>query len=124
MKKIRIGFDIGGVIGKYTQEFAALMQACAQSPVFEVYVITDMPRSLASRALSANSIPFEDDHLLCADFAKHGDLCKAVLMEEHSIDMMIDDRPDYITEGVRIGLCVMPRPRIPYIHPDWKMVPE
>lgn len=121
---IRIGFDIGGVIGKYTEEMVALMKACARSELFEVYVITDMPRALALAALRANGIPFDENTLLCADFAKHGDLCKAVLMEEHRIDIMIDDRPDYITQGVKIGLCVMPRPHIPYIHPDWKMVPE
>lgn len=84
-----------------------------------VYIITDMPRDKAVKALSANNIPFDEESLLCADWEAYGDRCKTVLMEEYEIDIMIDDRLDYIFEGVPIGLLVVPRPGVPYYDSTW-----
>lgn len=115
---IRIGFDIGGVISKYPSEFKSLMATLHASPLWEVFVVTDMPRDIAQAALDANDVR-DYRTLLCADWTAHGDMCKSVLLEEHGITMMIDDRPDYVTEGVLIGLVVAPRPKLPYYSPGW-----
>jgi hypothetical protein len=118
-QRYRVGFDIGGVISKYPVQMQALMRALSQSREFEVFVVTDMPRDIALTMLAQNSVVIPEDHVLCADWTKHQDLCKSMLMKEYSIEIMIDDRPDYITEGVPIGLAVMPRPHHPYYHPSW-----
>jgi hypothetical protein len=119
-KKLRIGIDIGGVISKFPAEFRTLIDVLRKSDNVEVYIITDMPRATAEQMLTANTIAFESDHLLCAEWRTHQDRCKSVLMEEHHIDIMIDDRLDYIMEGVRIGLMVVPRAQLPYESPEWK----
>ncbi len=41
-----------------------------------------------------------------------------MLMKKRAIDIMIDDRPDYVSEGVPIGLILAPRPHTPYFHPS------
>lgn len=118
--KFRVGFDIGGVISKYPDIMKALMRALAVSPEHEVFVITDMPRAVAEKALAANDIPCDDEHLLCCDFGAHQDMCKAIMAETHGIDMMIDDRPDYVATGFPLGLIVSPRPALPYEASSWK----
>lgn len=121
----RIGFDIGGVISKYPQEMKEMMwmlqgHDSVESSPFEIYIITDMPRAQAIAMLKENKIWFEPERLLCADWAKNGDKCKSILMKEHEIDIMIDDRLDYIMEGCRIGLFVVPRPEVGYYAKNWK----
>lgn len=122
MKKIRIGFDIGGVISKYPEEMKLLMRQLGPEvfDVFEVYVVTDMPRDQAEAMLKDNKIDYDPARLLCGDWTKHGDECKQVLMAENKIDIMIDDRMDYITNGPAIGLLVMPRPKVGYYAAGWK----
>ena len=119
--RYRIGFDIGGTISKYPEQMLALMRALMRSNEFEVFIITDMKREDALSSLGKNNIHIGSSHLLCADWDQHGDLCKSVLMQEHHIDIMIDDRPDYITEGVPVALLLMPRPHFPYFHATWKL---
>lgn len=115
----RIGIDIGGVISKYPAEFKALIRALSQSTEFEVFIITDMPKSDARIVLKDNHIDICDSKLLCSDWIKDGDLCKTVLMKEHKIDIMIDDRLDYIMQGVHLGLFVIPRPESGYFAKEW-----
>lgn len=120
----KVGFDIGGTLTKFPEHMLALMQALHNSPLFDVYIITDMSQEQAEKALRANNVfsmvPLPLERLLCADWTAHGDLCKHEIIKAHSLDIVIDDRPDYITESPLIGLCVMPRPRLPYVHPAWK----
>jgi hypothetical protein len=120
-KRYKIGFDIGGTISKFPDQMLALMRALTTSAEFEVFIVTDMKREDAISSLEKNSIVVDRDHLICADWSKNMDLCKSIVMKERGIDIMIDDRPDYITEGVPIGLALMPRPHLPYFHPTWKL---
>lgn len=117
--KIRIAFDIGGMISKFPRHMKAMMQALAQSELFEVYVLTDMPKEVAIKALTENNVSIEAEKLLCADWLCYGDMCKAVLAEEYCIEILIDDMPGYVAEGVLIGLLLMPRPRLPYNSLEW-----
>lgn len=124
-REIRIGFDIGGVISKYPDEMREMMwmldgNDSVEGSPFEIYIITDMPRAQAIAMLKENKVCFNEGRLLCADWAKHGDRCKSILMAEHKIDIMIDDRLDYIMEGCRIGLFVVPRPDVGYYAKGWK----
>lgn len=119
MTKLRIGFDIGGVLSKYP-EMQKIMQAFLDARYFDVYIITDMPRDQAVEMLKDNGVEWNSSRLLCGDWLKNGDECKQVLMAEHKIDIMIDDRMDYILNGPAIGLLVMPRPKVPYYSAGWK----
>lgn len=118
--KYRVGFDIGGVISKFPEPMKALMRALASSPEHEVFIITDMPIAIAKQMLECNNVPFDDEHLICVDFSAHQDLCKSNLAETHGIDIMIDDRPDYVALGFQIGFIISPRPLLPYEHASWK----
>ena len=40
--KLRISFDIGGVLSKYPDKFRPLVNALVSCPAVEVFVITDM----------------------------------------------------------------------------------
>lgn len=120
--KLRIAFDIGGVLSKYPEYFRALTTALVASPLIELFVITDMnDRAQTLRWLADNgfdSIPQEN--VLNADYHEYGELCKAVALEEHAIDIHIDDHMGYLTEGCPIRLFLMPSPELPYYHETWE----
>jgi hypothetical protein len=52
--------------------------------------------------------------ILIADFQKHGERCKAVLIKEYGIDVLIDDHPGYCAESGCISQFVWPDPHVPY----------
>lgn len=108
MKKMKIAFDIGGVISKYPGQMKTMMKALIAGGV-EVFILTDMPQTTAIPMCRLNGIDFiADDHILSADWGLHQDSAKTVVMKERSIDILIDDRPDYVAEGDFIGMVLSP----------------
>ena len=64
-------------------------------------------------------------NVYCADYQKHGEMCKAVLLAQLKIDIFFDDFGPYLIWDSSLGpapirLLVMPDPYKPYWSPDWK----
>lgn len=119
-RSLRIGIDIGGCITRYPSVFAALGHVLITGGA-KVYIVTDMSKGDAVASMHANKLGWllSNSTLLNANWSELNDLCKTRLIEEHEIDIMIDDRPDYVAEGNFVGLVVSPRPSVPYYHPKW-----
>lgn len=124
---MKIAFDIGGVISKYPSEMRVLMQSLMFA-LQEVFVITDMhDRSEVLETLATNGFGFvPEDRVFCADYARHGELCKAVLIKELGIDALVDDFGGYVQWDSSLGpapirMLVAPDAFRPYWHPDWKV---
>lgn len=118
---MRIAFDIGGVISRYPKQMKEMIKSFIQSG-HDVYIITDMNPTDALSACENNDIlltGIKQENIISANWSEHGDLCKSVVMKNLSIDVMFDDRPDYIYEGVPIGFFLMPRPSMPYYAAEW-----
>ncbi len=122
MTKIyKIGFDIGGVLSAYPEQFKTLINALEQSPHFQVYYITDMPRATAEELLTLNEIQHNPERLLCADWNSHQNECKTRLANEVGLDFLVDDHLAYlIGETNALGLLVVPKSKQPYNHQEWK----
>lgn len=121
----RIAFDIGGVLSKYPHEFHRLGKTLDLGG-FEVYVITDQPdRDAVLQQLAVNGFGFiEAERVHCADYAKHGEFCKAVLMRDLGISFLVDDFAGYLAWNSSFGpapvrLRVEPDAFRPYWHPSW-----
>jgi len=125
---MKIAFDIGGVISKYPEQFRWLMISLSVN--MELFVITDMhDKNEVLEMLRENRIEVAEDHVYCADYAKHGDMCKAVLLKELGIDIFIDDFPAYTSWDSTLGpapirLVVAPDPYKPYWSDSWKVKTE
>src|SRR5688500_10946570 len=105
---MKIAFDIGGTISRYPTTFIRMMKALQDGGV-EVFILTDMNNADAMKLCEQNDIDFIDEsRILSADWNTYGDLCKSRLMQQHSIDILIDDRPDYCATGPFIGLVLSP----------------
>lgn len=135
---MKIAFDIGGVLSKYPGVFRPLVNwlrmASADLPSYrsryagmyepiEVYVISDIhDRDKMIGMVHGNGFDIDPDHIHSADYATHGENCKAVLCEELGIDLLIDDHPGYIAQigSPRVRLLVMPDPNEPYYADDWQ----
>lgn len=134
---LKIAFDIGGVISRYPEKMKDLMEILHRGGA-EVLIATDMNQADAIACCRENGlmeyvghkrIPKTDDlehdwsvrqsWVVSADWSRHGDLCKSEAMEEYEIDILIDDRPDYVASGDFIGLVLSPRPDVPYYAPGW-----
>ena len=126
MEKLRLSFDIGGVISKYPDKFRQLIN----NTNCEVFIITDMhDKVYVEEMLQMNNITIASDHIYCADYQKYGELCKAVLLKELKIDIFFDDFIGYESWDSSLGpapirLLVMPDPFKPYWHKDWKVQDE
>ena len=121
--KLRVALDIGGVISKYPEIMCQLAQALTTGGA-EVLVITDMQdRPSIDAALEANGfgfIPAANIH--CADYARHGEGCKAELLRELGVHIMLDDFIGYVAEpGCPIRCLVMPDASRPYYADTWQM---
>lgn len=117
----RIAFDIGGVLSRHPKIFRSLYDACEESPLWEVYVLTDMPRDRATELLALNGYRVADERLLCADWSTHQEQCKAVEAESALIDVLVDDHLGYIiSDQIPVGLLVVPRPKKQYNDPSWR----
>jgi len=118
---VKVAFDIGGVLSKYPDTFRSLI-AALESGGIECHIVTDMPdRQKTLALLAANGfgmIPHSRVHH--ADYARHGELCKSVILREIGADVLIDDHPGYLTEGCPVRLHLLPDPHKPYTAPDWK----
>lgn len=118
---MRIAFDVGGVLSKYPHVFGPLLETLHFSKTCEVYIISDMhPEQKIIDMLELNAIWFYKHRVHSADYQKHGEMCKAVLCKKLGIDLLIDDFPGYVAEGEHVRLLLMPQPREPYYHDDWK----
>lgn len=122
----RIAFDIGGVLSKYPDKLRILIQALAASDQVELFVITDMNDADHIHALlKTNGFDFiSDANIHMADHARHGELCKAVILKELQIDMLIDDHQGYCQWDSSLGPApirchVQPDPFKPYWDDQW-----
>ena len=126
MERLKLALDIGGVISKYPDQFRALIN----STTCETFIITDMhDKAYVEEMLRMNDISVASDHIYCADYAKYGELCKAVLLKELKIDILFDDFMGYtswnpVWGDAPIRLLVVPDPFKPYWHQDWKVKDE
>lgn len=124
---MRIAFDIGGVLSKYPEQFRKLLGDLDGNPDMQLFVITDMhDKEDVIKQLNDNNIGyFSATNIHCADYAKHGELCKAVLLRDLKIDMFFDDFVGYTMWPSEFGpapirLLVMPDGFRPYWHKEWK----
>jgi hypothetical protein len=127
---MRIGFDIGGVISKYPQEFKEIIENFSIDMPYadysNVFYISDMhPKEKIIQALKDNSIPFSEANIYSADYEKYGNMAKAVLIKDLSLDVFVDDFDGYLQWDSWLGpqpllLKVMPDAFKPYWHDDWK----
>ena len=118
---IRIGFDIGGVLSAYPDILLPLLRALAASGDVEVHAVTDMPREKALAMLALNAVPVPPERVHSADYAAHGDACKAVLARELGLDVLLDDHLGYAAvPGAPLRLLAMPNGDRDYYHRDWK----
>lgn len=126
---MKIAFDIGGVLSKYPEEFKKLIFSLCYSRGHDLHVITDMHdkedviKQLRTNDFDEALIPTENIH--CADYATHGELCKAVIMRDLKIDMFYDDFIGYTMWPPHFGpapirCLIMPDGYRPYWHPEWK----
>lgn len=65
------------------------------------------------------------ENVYCADYDKHGELCKAVLLRDLKIDMFFDDFVGYTMWPSEFGpapirCLIMPDGFRPYWHEGWK----
>ena len=117
---MRISFDIGGVLSKYPDIFRPMIDALQKGGV-EVFVITDMRDHAQSvRFVKENGYDIPAEKVLNADYSEHGEACKAQVIEEHQIDLHIDDFPGYCAHTKCVSLFVWPNPELPYFHDDFK----
>jgi hypothetical protein len=125
---VRIAFDIGGVLSKQPDIFRPLVYALLQTErasgyLVRVFVISDMrPHAKAVAFCHDNGFMVPPERIICADYDTHGENCKAVVCEELSIDVLVDDFPGYVAQigSPRVRLLVMPDPSQPYYADDWK----
>lgn len=111
---MKLAFDIGGVLGKYPGVFIPMISAL-QSGGAEVFVITDIPvKETAQALLNKYGYNIPSEMILCADFQMHGERCKAVLIKEYRIDVIIDDHPGYCADSGCVSLFVWPDPHMAY----------
>lgn len=122
---MKLAVDIGGVISKYPNEFKALLQSLHD---VEIFVITDMHdlREIHGM-LDSNGFEFiKKENVYSADYATHGDMCKAILLRDLQIDIMVDDFLGYLTWDSSLGkapirLLVQPDPYRSYWSDEWQV---
>jgi hypothetical protein len=123
---MRYGFDIGGCISKYPQQFKTMMLTLVEE--HEVYIITDMhDKAAVLKQLKDNGFEFiPERRVCCADYTNRGELCKAYLLKELGIDIFIDDFMGYLQWDSSFGpapirLLVCPDALLPYWDKTWKV---
>lgn len=117
---MKVAVDVGGVISKYPTEFKEILYVLKHTPI-DVYIMSDMhPKEKISSMLRMNDIYVEDDHIISADYATHGENCKAIACDEYNINILIDDFIGYVASGKHIRMLVMPNPDLDYYHETWE----
>jgi acid phosphatase class B len=126
---VKIGFDIGGVISKYPEQFKRFFWDYFINKDYpdRVYIITDQhPKEQVIKTLADNGFEFIfHDDIYCADYEKYGNMAKAVLIKELGLDIFIDDFDGYLQWDSSLGpqpilLKVMPDVYKPYWADSWK----
>ena len=119
--KIRIAFDIGGVLSKYPNILKPMFLALQNNDNIEVFVMTDMhDPEQSNRFLKNNGFIIEPENVINCNYLEHGELCKANECQRLGIDILMDDFPGYLThEGAPVRLMVMPDPYLPYYAKNW-----
>ncbi len=121
---MRLALDIGGVLSKFPNVFRPLVRALLDSSgEVEVYILSDMkPHAKAVAFCHDNGFLVPPERILCADYAAHGEMCKALVCEQHAIDVLVDDHIGYLATGDMplVRLLVMPDPCLPYYADDWQ----
>lgn len=124
---LRIAFDIGGAISRYPDVFRRLIGILQFSEGLnrgvETHIISDMhPLEKIKQTLEMNGLHFADDRIHSADYTRFGDECKAVVCEEQSIDVLIDDHMAYVSVSGSplVRLFVMPDAGLDYYDASWK----
>jgi hypothetical protein len=121
---MKVAFDIGGVLSKYPDIFRPLVKKLLKAEV-DVHIITDMhDLGQIDEMLRLNGFDTSTFHIHSADYATHGEGCKAELLRELGIDIFFDDFIGYVAvPGCPIRCLVMPDATRPYYHESWKGVP-
>lgn len=128
---MRIAFDIGGVLSKYPNQFRDLIERLSdRGRAAGIFVISDMhPKEKLLTLMRLNKIPVWEQNLYCADFDKHGEGCKAELLDELKIDIFFDDHISYCAAQFpgsypTIRCLVWPDASMPYTSDEWIVPPE
>jgi hypothetical protein len=123
---MKVAFDIGGVLSKFPETFRAMVAALISGGA-EVLVLTDMhDRPAMLDMLGRNGVvpPVREADVHVADYARHGEACKAILVRDLGIDVLIDDHGGYLAwpwaTPAPVRLLVTPDPRRPYYAPGWE----
>jgi hypothetical protein len=119
---LRIAFDVGGVLSKYPETFGRMARALAAGGV-EVWVVSDMPRPTLLDMLARNGLGWiPTERCIAADYAAHGEECKAIACATAKIDVLVDDFIGYVAVpgAPPVRLLVMPDASRPYYAPEWK----
>jgi hypothetical protein len=140
---MKIGFDIGGVISKYPEEFKNLISSLLgcdgqRNSDNTIYFITDMhPKDKVMDTLIENGFTGQwitntcycvkeefAKFIHCADYDKYGNMAKAVLIKELGINIFVDDFEGYLQWDSSLGpqpllLKVQPDAFRPYWSPEW-----
>lgn len=118
--KLKISFDIGGVLSKYPNVFRPIIEALQLGGI-EAFVITDMHDHAQSvNFVLGNGFNIPADHILNSDYATHGENCKAITIEKNHIDVHVDDFPGYCAHTKCVSLFVWPNPEQAYYADDFK----
>lgn len=123
---MRVAFDIGGVLSKYPDIFRPLLTLiCEAGPTWgvEAYALSDMkPHEKAIAFCHDNGFLIPAERILCADYEQHGEACKAIVCQQHGIDMLIDDFIGYVSVvgSPPVRLLIMPDVTRPYYDDVWK----
>lgn len=121
-RRIRVAFDIGGVLSKYPDTFRPLMRMLVDGGA-EVYVLTDrQPTALVIKVLAMNGFDFiAPGRVISADFTTHAEGCKAHVLSELAIDVMFDDHLAYLADPACPVRClVLPDTSKPYTAESWE----
>lgn len=130
MSSLKVAFDIGGVISKYPDQFRQIIESLSLNNNIEVHVITDQhDRDYTLQQLKDNGFDIPSDRVHNSDYEKYGEMCKAIVMKDNQIDMLVDDFPGYMTWDYNYGpapirLQIQPDPYLPYWSSKWKTRPD
>lgn len=128
---LKVGFDVGGILSKDNRWRELAIIITYSYTETEVYVITDMhDKYKVLQVLSDNDLDFiPPERVFCADYARWGEACKAVLLKELQIDIFFDDFVGYLQWDSKLGpaplrCLVMPDWNKPYYHDKWRNAGE
>lgn len=124
MAKIKVAFDIGGVLSRHTEVLRKMAEVFwAATDIFETHALTDILKKMAMQMLIENDLIHlfgsDGERVHYADYAKYGENCKSVVLKEIGIDVLFDDHMGYLMDAPALGLLVMPRPSLPFYSNQW-----